>query len=101
MSDSAQQQLLNITENIAQITFSEEKDQISWKWDNKGSFTVWSAYQAMKYTPTIATDVPMVWSLKAPPRFLVLAWLMLLNRILTIDNLVTKGLEYGKQMCHV
>lgn len=32
----------------------------------------------------------MVCSLKAPQRFLVFAWLMLLNRILTIDNLVIK-----------
>lgn len=56
-----------------------------------GLFTVKSTYRAIKNAPRITSTVPVIWSLRAQPRFKVFAWLMLLNRILTIDNLVIRG----------
>ncbi|XP_078179612.1 uncharacterized protein LOC144573737 [Carex rostrata] len=71
---------------------SDAQDDISWKGTSNGKYTVKSAYLLMKNTPRIQHKVHRVWALKVPPRVKVFGWLMLRNRLLTIDNLHQRGL---------
>ncbi|XP_078170733.1 uncharacterized protein LOC144564966 [Carex rostrata] len=95
LSDSAQEQLLTLTNEITgrQILNMQREDDVTWRWASNGSFTVRSAYKAIKNGPRVATNTHIPWSIKAPPRFKVFAWIMTLNRILTIDNLIKKGMH--------
>ncbi|XP_078161769.1 uncharacterized protein LOC144557107 [Carex rostrata] len=68
-----------------------QEDDVKWRWQPNGIFTVKSAYVAIQNGPRITREVHLIWKLKAPPRFKVFAWLMLLNKVLTIDNLSRKG----------
>lgn len=70
---------------------TNQEDDVKWRWQPNGVFTVKSAYVAIQNGPRITSDVHLIWKIKAPPRFKVFAWLMLLNKVLTIDNLCRKG----------
>lgn len=45
----------------------------------------------MTQHPAIQDERANIWSLRAPLRVLIFTWLMLRNRILTVDNLVRRG----------
>lgn len=66
-------------------------DAVSWRLTTTGEYTVQSAYKRMKDKPTVTTRIHRVWKMKVPPRIKVFAWLTYHGRILTIDNLVTRG----------
>jgi zinc-binding in reverse transcriptase len=70
------------------------EDEVYWKGNSTGVLTAKSAYFTMKNGPRIKTikiNIDEIWKLNVPPRFKVWAWMMLLNRILTTDNLKKKG----------
>lgn len=63
-----------------------------WKWSQNGEFSVKTAYFALKNIPGIRTRINRIWALRVPPRFRVFGWLATLNRILTLDNLMKRGI---------
>ncbi|XP_078173371.1 uncharacterized protein LOC144567180 [Carex rostrata] len=87
ISESAANQLNSLNARVAQINLTTATDGARWRWSENGVFSVKSAYQAIKNTPRIANNRMRIWNLKALPRFRVFGWLMIMNRILTIDNL--------------
>lgn len=91
ISESATEQLAPLMGHIEHLIPTTTQDEALWKWTTNGIFSVKSAYKAIKDEPTVATDIPRIWATKAPPRFRVFAWLMIKNRILTVDNLRRKG----------
>lgn len=92
LSITAHEEMCQLTQIILSLTLqTNEEDRAVWKWATTGQFTVRIAYMAFKSPPTIANYNHIIWKLKAPPRFKVFGWLMLINKILTIDNLVTRG----------
>ena len=92
LSSRAAIELEKLKQNIKlNIQLTTEQDRISWKWDQKGVFTVKIAYFAMKDGPRIRTDVRKIWKLTAQLRMKVFAWLMALYRISTVDKLQKRG----------
>lgn len=45
----------------------------------------------MQDRPRIQSNIHMIWKLKVSPRIKVFGWLVLSNRLLTIDNLNKRG----------
>lgn len=74
------------------IKSAQIHDDVLWKGHSSGSFSVSSAYFALKNGPSwVIPNIHRIWSLTAPPRMKVFAWLTMLNTILTVDNLIIRG----------
>ncbi|XP_078150208.1 uncharacterized protein LOC144545516 [Carex rostrata] len=86
-SEELMQQLqhINIEETVA--------DVVLWRWEMTKSFTVKSFYKGIEEYPIVNDIRARAWNIGAPPRVLIFIWLMLRNRILTVDNLVRRGWE--------
>lgn len=88
----AQEELLNLKLLLTGVTLDTlSKDDISWPWNDSGMYTVREGYRAMKNTPRIENKACKIWKLHVPPRIKVFGWLMLLNKLFTIDNLHKRG----------
>ncbi|XP_078169794.1 uncharacterized protein LOC144564134 [Carex rostrata] len=92
-SQEAAEQLTQLYEKLSQqpILLNNEPDEARWKWTPEAQFSVKSYYQAFKHAPTRISEASKVWKIKAPPRMQVFSWLMVLNKVLTIDNLNKRG----------
>jgi hypothetical protein len=76
----------------SRLMMSQENiDDAMWKGHPTGLFTVKSAYYVLKNGPRIKSKLHRLWKLPAPPRFRIFGWLLLLNRILTTENLNKRG----------
>lgn len=67
------------------------QDDAVWKMDEKGFFTVSSAYRILQKGPHISSSIHRIWKFRVPPRFKTFAWLLIHNRLLTTDNLRKRG----------
>lgn len=93
LSQEAVEQLLQLNEKLIQqiMSITNIPDEARWKWTSSKQFSVSLYYLAFKHAPTFKAEVSKVWKTKAPPRMQVFSWLMMLNKILTIDNLMKRG----------
>jgi hypothetical protein len=92
ISTMAEEQYDQLRMQMAQTTLTTDQDRARWNWTENGEFTVKSAYEAVKKVPHISNNLHRIWKTKVPPRFKVFAWIMIQNKILTIDNLKKKGM---------
>jgi zinc-binding in reverse transcriptase len=58
-----------------------------------------SFYRFLTDYPSPSDTIINIWKLKVPPRILFFAWLMLKNKILTIDNLKRRGFQIKMSDC--
>lgn len=56
-------------------------------------------YTKMEQESLIKQNIRVTWKLKASTRVTVFTWLMLRNKILTIDNLVKRGWNMPNRCC--
>lgn len=95
-----QQQLLAELQDQIIDQSQQHQDEVQWKWNDKGIFTVKSFYITMEQKPYIGSMAQYIWDIKGPGRVMIFIWLMYNNRLLTIDNLIKKGWEMPN-MCHM
>lgn len=71
-------------EEIQRITDSNGGEQVRWRWERSGLFTIKSAYQAL-YSGTTESDFKWnaIWKLKIPQRCKTFAWLMMHEKLVT------------------
>jgi zinc-binding in reverse transcriptase len=93
LSVQASDQLNELVSRMSLLLTTHEnaRDDVVWKGNNSDIFSVKSDYFTLKNGPRIDTNVYNIWKLNVPPRFKVFAWLMMLNRILTTNNLMKRG----------
>ena len=77
--------------SATQIILSVQPDRLFWMPMPSGEFTVKSAYLTLKHGPTLDSGIHRIWMLSTPPRMKIFGWLLLMNRILTTDNLQKRG----------
>lgn len=73
-------------------------DQITWLWESNGKFSVKSLYQFLGFGGTQELHTMEWWNLTMPPKIRVFMLLLSKNKILTKNNLTTKG-WLGNQTC--
>jgi zinc-binding in reverse transcriptase len=59
-----------------------------WTRNAAGHFTTKSAYKFIADTPHVQEHYFRIWEVRAPTRVQIFIWLVMQNRILTIDNLI-------------
>lgn len=75
------------------------RDEPRWKWAKDGKYTVKTFYVMYEEGPHVISSISKFWKIKAPMRVMVFGWLMLHNKILTVDNLVKRGWELVNRCC--
>jgi hypothetical protein len=107
LSEQAQTEMNSFVEVVAQtrlVMSNGQLDDAIWKGHASGSFTVKSAYFTLK-NGDIQHNLKLksLWKLSVPPRFKIFGWLLLLNRILTIENLNKRGFSFVSicQLCRL
>ena len=71
-------------------------DVVLWQWEKNKNFTVRSFYKGIEDFPMNMDSINRIWKIKAPPRVKIFIWLMLRNKILTMDNLIKRGWQTPK-----
>lgn len=105
LSQQAQEELQQLrcllVSNPIRLTIGS--DSATWLWEKSCQFTVKSAYYALKNTPRIQSDIHRIWKLMVPPRMQVFSWILSLNRLLTVDNLMKRCWQMTNRcvMCKV
>jgi zinc-binding in reverse transcriptase len=81
-----------MTQILAQVQLTEgQTHEISWKWTTTGEFTIRSYYIAFKEGAPIACCFASIWKLNLPTRVAIFQWLLLKNKLFTVDNLIRRG----------
>jgi zinc-binding in reverse transcriptase len=81
--------LTTLLTNIQQET--QEQDRLSWRWHSSGQYTVRSCYRALQEGLHIVSPLAKIWTLKLPTRVAIFTWIMIQNKLLTVDNLIRRG----------
>lgn len=73
-----------------------------WHWSANAMFTVSSAYFELHNTRIQSPYHLVLWKLKVPMKVRVFIWLMLLDKILTQENLIIRGCQIntGCKLCN-
>ncbi|CAM0958165.1 unnamed protein product [Alopecurus aequalis] len=76
---------------LASTTFNDQPDSVRWKWTESGIYSASSTYNFLLngHHPTEA--LADLWKVKAIPKCRIHAWLLLRSRVLTADNLASRG----------
>jgi hypothetical protein len=83
---------LEIIETAKTISYSDENDQLIWRYEINGIYSSSSMYVIVNFRGIQPICLPYVWNLKFPPRIQVFLWLFSQNKIMTRDNLRTRGM---------
>jgi hypothetical protein len=77
-------------------------DSITWKWNPDGVFTVKSAYNAEFIGSYNHINSGFVWRAQAEQKCKVFAWILLQDKLLTANNLVTWGWPHqpNRSLCN-
>jgi hypothetical protein len=68
LTGQANRQLIQLQENLQELTPSQEDDTVIWLRHLTGNFSSKSAYQFIAKPPAISTSIQNIWTIKAPPR---------------------------------
>ncbi|KAJ4812133.1 RNA-directed DNA polymerase (reverse transcriptase)-related family protein [Rhynchospora pubera] len=69
-------------------------DQLLWKWDSSGLFSVKSAYRMLVSAGKITFPCPSIWKVHLPPSIQVFALLLFHNRLLTQEALLKRQIAF-------
>jgi hypothetical protein len=83
---------LELIEIAKTISYSEENDQIIWQYETNGIYSSSSMYAIVNFRGIQPIYLPSMWKLKIPPRIQVFLWLFSQKKIMTRDNLRTRGM---------
>ena len=85
-------EFVGLWDSVQSVVFTEETDQITWKWTPNGQYTSKSAYDIQFAGSFCAFDSSAIWQAKAEGKHRFFAWLLVHGKIQTADNLLAKGI---------
>lgn len=92
LTQMAQEQQTELYQEIIQKENDlVQHDTLLSKWHKDGLFTVKTFYNAMMQGPYVNQRISAIWKYGAPTRVTIFIWLMMKNKILTVDNLQRRG----------
>jgi hypothetical protein len=91
-SDEIMINWLELIEIAKTVSYSDENDQLIWQYETNGIYSSSSMYALVNFRGIQPVYLPSVWKLKISPRIQVFLWLFSQNKIMTRDNLRTRGM---------
>ena len=86
-------------EVVQEVQFSQEPDQISWKWTSNGLYSSKSAYEIQFAGSYCTFNTQAIWKAKTEGKHRFFAWLLVQGRIQTADVLLPKGVQCNPICC--
>jgi hypothetical protein len=87
-------EFINLWMKIRTVNLSQSgKDEIIWKWTPNGEYTARSAYRIQFYGSYPSFQVGNLWKERAEPKVRVFRWTAMHQKILTADNLASRGMQ--------
>jgi hypothetical protein len=83
---------------LSNVSLSTNQDDIVWKCNADGVFTVKSYYNFINDSGIRCAFTRIIWKAKIPEKVKIFIWLVTKNRILTIENLKKRG-WVGRDSC--
>ncbi|KAJ3699454.1 hypothetical protein LUZ61_003159 [Rhynchospora tenuis] len=71
--------------------FSGSSQRLTWKWSSTGVYSSASAYRMLADPGLRSPFHKIIWKIKAPPKVQIFLWLLLLDRVLTQQNLARRN----------
>lgn len=93
-----QESILQLKDLLYTITLTDNGDEAIWSWSNSDLFSVKSMYNFLQERGVKERRFAQLWSVKAPLKVKIFGWLVLLQKVLSKDNLVKRGWS-GKISC--
>jgi hypothetical protein len=76
---------------LSEITLNNDRDKIVWRWTPSGEYSSASAYDAQFLGVIPQFHASTIWQAKSEPKCRFFAWLALLGKAPTTDNLIKKN----------
>ncbi len=76
---------------IGSLSLTGQSDVIGWRWGNRSSFTVSSAYRFLIFDGINDTKITQLWKLRVPLKIKIFLWLGARNRIPLAELLKRRG----------
>jgi hypothetical protein len=93
------EEFINLWKLVRSVNLNqEENDVITWKWSPNGEYTAASTYKIQFYGSHTPFQVGNLWKAKAEPKIKIFSWTALHQRILTVDDLASRGMDHNP-MC--
>lgn len=84
-------EFITLWDLVQDVQFTEDEDQIKWKWAATGVYTSKSAYEA-QFRGSFTTFEPSnIWRAYTEAKHKFFAWLLIQNKIMTADNLMARN----------
>jgi hypothetical protein len=77
---------------VTEVTYDCDGDALVWQYDSKGTYTFQSLYAVINFKGVIPVFIPAIWKVKVPPKIHIFLWLVSHNKIMTIANLLKRGI---------
>jgi hypothetical protein len=77
---------------LSAVTLSDQPDEINWRWTSNGIYLTASAYKCQLKGSMVYFPAVDVWKAFCEPKCKFFTWLVLLNKILTVDSMAKKKL---------
>lgn len=77
----------------AEVTFNDDSDRIIWKWGSGGKYSSKSVFEVMIRGGKEVWLFPEVWCCKAPLKARVFAYLLLLEKVLTHEVMISRNMH--------
>ncbi len=81
----------NLKTLVLGLSPSTGADSVEWRWASSGTFTVRSFYNFLQDSGVSDRRFVQLWQIKAPLKVKIFCWLVLRNRIRTMDKLLKSG----------
>lgn len=82
-------ELVEVTSSIA---FTNDPDVVIWQYDKSGKYSSKLFYAIINFRGVLPIFVPVVWKIEIPPKIQMFLWLQAHNRLMTVDNLLRRGI---------
>lgn len=69
------------------IALGNYRDVARWRWAQSETFSIKSLYQFLQDSGVITKRFDRLWKIQAPLKVKIFLWLVLKNKVLTVDNL--------------
>ncbi|KAJ4803271.1 RNA-directed DNA polymerase (reverse transcriptase)-related family protein [Rhynchospora pubera] len=88
---------------LSQAFSDNVQDQLVWKWNSFGRFTVSSCYAAFATSAKVNSPLAFIWKLPLPPNLQTFLFLLGSDRLLTQEQLQKRGvnLQPGCVLCQL
>jgi hypothetical protein len=80
------EEFTNLFMALSSISLSDENYQITWNWTADGSYSVATTYECQFLGSMVMFPAPALWKSLTEPKCKSFAWLVLHDRVLTVDN---------------